>query len=213
MNSCRLVTICCFLSIFSSTYSSAEVKEMETVSLETIEQIDNTNLLIQTFQVQIDGKVWNKISVKIEEGLFMELQGKYNYLNIHIIGKSLTGSDYDYLKLNFKLPQNYDGTSIKIDLTDGKDGEYLISYSEKNEAYTTWVAPRFKNSIWKKKEKRDDAFTSGYVTLEKADFNNKTVSISIDATLFNAINNSYKTIKGNIVADFSIYDPMWFLKQ
>lgn len=217
---CMAFTACSANTDRTSQLSSSEVVEAEEIpqnvqiEAESVQQNVDPNaentLKIYTADVTISGEVWSRQHIRIEESVLMKMDDKGPFqLVVSLKGPPIVGKEEAYLRFLFAIPADYDGSPIRHNLDEAKDDNYVISFSEDNEAFTTWLAPFIETWDDVNKKAINNPRTSGTVTLESFNQSTKRLRISFDALLFGASSDTTthtNTAKGIVELDFSVYD-------
>ncbi|SFT16033.1 hypothetical protein [Sphingobacterium wenxiniae] len=184
-------------------------EEQESEQKPDIAQEGDT-LKIYQFDVTVGGKTWPREQVYIEQAQLMKMDEKGPFPLVVILkGPPIDGKQGADLRLWFSIPADYDGSAIRHDLAKNETGEYVISFSEDEEAYTTWVAPWINTYDHENRKAINDPKTSGTVTLESFDQSANRLRITFDGVLFGASSDTTthtQTAKGTIELQFSVYD-------
>lgn len=191
------------------TESPLLTEEQEPEQKTEVVQQEET-LKIYAFDVTIGGKTWPREGVYIEQAQLLKQNEKGPFPLVVILkGSPIDGKQGADLRLWFSIPADYDGSPIRRDLAKNETGEYVISFSEDEEAYTTWVAPWIGTYDHENRKAINDPKTSGTVTLESFDQNTNRLQITFDGVLFGASSDTTthtRTAKGTVELEYSVYD-------
>lgn len=201
-------------SSLSEMAEAEEISQDVRLGAEDVQQVIDPNtentLKIYTADVTIGGEVWSRQHIRIEESVLMKMDDKGPFqLVVSLKGPPIVGKEEAYLRFLFAIPADYDGSPIRHNLDEAKDDNYVISFSEDNEAFTTWLAPFIETWDDVNKKAINNPRTSGTVTLESFNQSTKRLRISFDALLFGASSDTTthtNTAKGIVELDFSVYD-------